>query len=125
MTVTLADDWRRQSDISWRVSTWELRRMATGGILFEDLSAEDRAKRGLGNDVLALRAKHVGEYGEHAAAKNAGFRKDDIVIAFDGDTTRLTDSQFMARALERKKGTKLPVTLLRGTKRMEMEIPMQ
>jgi thioredoxin-related protein len=125
LTVELADDWRRHSDISWRVSTWELRRMATGGILFEDLSAEERGARGLGNDVLALRAKHVGEYGEHAAAKNAGFRKDDIVIAFDGDTTRLTDSQFIAKALERKKGLKLPLTLLRGTKRMEMAIPMQ
>ena len=125
LTVKLAEDWRRRSDISFRVSTWELRRMATGGILFEDLSAEERTRRGLGNDVLALRAKHVGEYGEHAAARRAGFRRDDVVVALEGDTARLTESQFIARALQRKKGAKLPVTVLRGERRVEMGIPMQ
>jgi len=33
LTLSLANDWRRHSDISWRTSSWDLRRMATGGLV--------------------------------------------------------------------------------------------
>src|SRR5205814_2080094 len=35
VTITLAKDWRRHSDIAWRVTTWDLRRMASGGLVLE------------------------------------------------------------------------------------------
>jgi hypothetical protein len=35
LTLTLAGGWRRQDDLSWRASTWELRRAALGGLKLE------------------------------------------------------------------------------------------
>jgi hypothetical protein len=31
LTLHLNNDWRRHTDISWRTTTWDLRRMAAGG----------------------------------------------------------------------------------------------
>ena len=125
VTIALPDGWREQCDISFRATTWELRRMATGGLVLEDLSAEERRKHGLDDGALALRVKHVGEYDAHAAAKRAGFKKNDIVIAADDRSGRLTESQFIAAALEKRAGTSIPVTVLRGEDKVELKLPMQ
>jgi serine protease Do len=125
ITLTLPRGWRQQSDISFRATTWELRRMATGGLVLEDLPDAERKKRGLADDALALRVKHVGEYNEHAAAKRAGFKKNDIVINVGDRAGRMTESQFIAAALENRRGTSLPVTVLRGDDRVELKLPMQ
>jgi serine protease Do len=124
-TMSLPSGWRQKSDISFRATTWELRRMATGGLVLEDVSDADRRKHGLADDVLALRVKHVGEYNEHAAAKQAGFKKNDIVIAAADRTARMTEGQFIAAALDNRRGTKLAVTVLRGDDRVELQLPMQ
>ncbi len=127
LTLALDKGWRRGSDISWRVTTWDLRRMTTGGILLEDLPAEDRRKTGLADTALALRAKHVGEYGEHAVAKKAGFKKGDILIAFDGRTDHMTESELIAYVLQTAKpaGRQIPTTVLRGEQRLELKLPLQ
>ena len=36
----------------------------------------------------ALLAKHVGESGQHAAAKKAGFQKGDVIVAMAGSSAR-------------------------------------
>jgi hypothetical protein len=125
ITLSLPSGWRQKSDISFRATTWELRRMATGGLVLEDLPDAERRKHGLADDVLALRVKHVGEYNEHAAAKRAGFKKEDIVVAAADRTARMTESQFIAAALDNRRGTKLAVTVLRGGDRVELQLPMQ
>lgn len=124
--LPLAADWRHADDISWRPTSWELRRMATGGMKLDPVTAEERQALKLSDDALALRVKHVGQYGEHAAAKNAGFQKDDILISFDGSTKPLTETELFALGMNRyRAGDKVPAKVLRGGKEVELKLPMQ
>jgi serine protease Do len=127
LKIKLEPGWRSSySDISRRVGTWGMRAMATGGMLLKDLSDEDRAKRGLSKHQLALRAEHVGEYGEHAAAKKAGFKKEDVLLELDGISERLSESQLIGRLLEKHiPGEKLKATVLRGEQKLELLLPIQ
>lgn len=83
LTLTLAKGWRQLDDISWRATSWDMRRMTLGGLRLESLP-EDLRERKLPSDQLALLVKHVGQYNDHAVAKRAGFLKDDVLIAIDG-----------------------------------------
>jgi serine protease Do len=126
LELSLPAGWRAKGDISWRASSWDLRRMVTGGMLLEDLSDDERAKLGLDRTSMALRAKHVGQYGEHATAKNAGFLKDDVVLAIGGNSGRMTESALFARlTATTKPGDKLAVTVLREGKKVELTLPMR
>lgn len=126
LELTLDEHWRRSSAISWRPTTWDLRRMATGGMVVEELPAEKRKELSLDEGQMALHVRHVGQYGEHAVAKNAGFKAGDIVIAFDGHTSRMNETDLLAYVLqERMRGTRVPVTVLRDGKRRELELRMQ
>lgn len=126
LPLTLPSGWRRNGNISWRATSWDLRKMTTGGMRLDDLPPDARRAAGLGEDVLALRARHVGEYGAHAAAKNAGFLKGDILVEIDGSSRRLSESQMMAGLVNsRRPGDKIPVVVLRDDKRIRLELPMQ
>ena len=127
LKIQLKPGWRSTySDISRRVGTWPMRAMATGGMLLKDLSDEDRAKRGLSKQQLALRAEHVGEYGEHAAAKKAGFKKEDVLLELDGISERLTESQLIGRLLQKHSpGEKLKAAVLRGEQKLNLLLPIQ
>jgi hypothetical protein len=100
LTMVLKDGWRR-GNISWRPTTWDLRRLAFGGMMLGDLTDDQRRQGKLPLDRMALRAIHVGEYGEHALAKRAGLRTDDVVVAFDGKDQRMTESDLLAYVLLR------------------------
>jgi serine protease Do len=126
LTLTLPTGWRRQSDISRRVGTWPMRGMALGGLTLEDLDDAARAQRGLGANSLALFVKGVGMYGKNAAAKNAGFQKDDLIVGLGNLTTRVTEGQLIGHLLQQHKpGEKLKATVLRGGKRLELNLPQQ
>jgi predicted metalloprotease with PDZ domain len=126
LTLTLPSGWRKQDDISWRASSWGLRRMATGGLVLEALTDEQRREASLPEDSMALRVKHVGQYGAHAAAQRAGFRQGDIVVAFDGQTTLAREADLMAYALQqRRPGESVSVTVLRSGKEVTLKLPMQ
>ena len=126
LTLGLEPGWRTRTDISSRVGTWGLRGMATGGLVLEDLGEEERARRRLKPDQLALRVKYVGEYGKHGAGKKAGFLKEDILVAADGLTSRLTEAQLMDHCLNHHAaGDKVSVTVLRGEDRITLELPVQ
>ena len=80
----------------------------------------------LADDALGLRVKYVGEYGEHAVAKKAGFKKDDVLVSVDRQTSHLTESELFRFLLQNKMpGEKISVTVLRGSERMNLELPMQ
>src|SRR5438876_8257996 len=126
LELRLDKDWRRHCDIAWRATTWDLRRMAGGGLLLDEATAEERKLAKLPSDVLALRVNHVGEYGEHAVAKKAGFRKDDILVSVGGLTGRMTESELIGYLLRNNMpGDKIPVTVLRAGERVDLELPMQ
>ena len=126
LAFDLAADWRRRSDMAWRTTTWDLRRMASGGMVLQDSTAEERRVARLPEDTLALRVNYVGEYGDHAVAKRAGFKKDDILVSVDGQTRRLAESALFRYLLQNKMpGEKIPVTVLRDGERMNLELLMQ
>lgn len=126
LTLKLPTGWRRVSDISWRTTTWDLRRMASGGLVLETLPDEDRKSAGLDEGALALRVKYVGMYNEHAAAMRAGFQKGDILISYGEETSPLTESDFLAKGVQTKlTGDAVAVTVLRGGKRIELKMPIQ
>lgn len=116
-TITLPKGWRQWGDISWRVSTWGLRRMATGGLVIEEI--EDGGK-------TRLKVKHVGQYGAHAAAKNAGFQVGDVIVSFDGKSDFTRETDLITHALwQRKPGERVPVEVQRGTRTLKLMLPMQ
>jgi serine protease Do len=126
LELSLPAGWRETSDISKRVGTWPLRAMALGGLVLEDLSNEQRAARNLDTNGMGLLVKHVGQYGKHAAGKNAGFRKDDVIVELDGNKARLTESVVLGDLLQRHHaGERVKTTVLRDARRIELSVPMQ
>lgn len=124
--ITLEPGWRRNSDISWRVTSWDLRRMATGGLLLRDATAEEKSTANLSDEGLALFVEHVGQYGEHAVAKNAGFEKEDVIVRVDGKTEPMTESQlfgYLLRGFE--PADNVPMVVVRKGKRLNLTLPMQ
>jgi S1-C subfamily serine protease len=125
VTLSLPEGWRH-ADLSWRVTTWDLRRMALGGLRLDDLTDAERTEAGLPHDTLALRVRHAGEFGEHAVAKNAGVQKGDIIVAYDGQTGRLGESDLIAHALTRRRpGDLVQLTVLRGGSRRSVTFALQ
>jgi len=126
LTLTLDSGWRRHSDVSWRATTWDLRRMALGGLVLKSLPPDKRGETSLGESQLALAVGYVGEYGAHAAAKKAGFKKDDIIVSVDEQSAAMTEGELLAYLLQKKMiGARVPMTVLREGQRLEFELPMQ
>jgi len=126
LTSSLGPSWRAKSDISKRVGVWSMRGMVTGGLVLEDLPDDERVRRNLGKDDMALLVKYVGEFGKHAAAKKAGFLKEDVIVELDGASRRVTEGELIGRALNQYPvGEQVKATVLRGTERLALQLPMQ
>jgi len=124
--LDLPANWRAKSDISHRVGTWPLRGMATGGLVLEDLTDEQRSERGLSKEQLALLVRNVGQYGKNAAAKKAGFQKDDLIVEIDGRSDRMTEGELIGYLLKQHRPDEsVKTVLLRGTGRVAIGLPMQ
>ena len=124
--LTLPQGWRETADISKRSGTWSMRGMALGGLVLEEPTDEERAALGIAKDHMALRARGVGQYGKHAAAKNAGWQKGDIITELDGSSARVTEGMLIGRLVRsHKPGEKLKATVLRGDRKVELSLPIQ
>jgi S1-C subfamily serine protease len=124
--IDLPSGWRLKTDISGRVGTWDMRAMVLGGLLLENLPAEEHAKRNLPTDSMALFVKYAGEYGLHAAAKKAGFRKDDVIVSLEGNDQPTTESELIGRLLQTHvPGDKVKAVVLRGRERIDLWLPIQ
>jgi serine protease Do len=118
--LELPNDWRRRDDISWRVAAWQLARIGLGGMRLESVSEEERQKGGF------LKVKSVGMWGAHAAAKNAGFEKGDLLLAYDGQSSFSSESDLFAYVNEKlSAGKKVPVKVLREEKSLDLTLPIQ
>ena len=126
VNIDLPTDWRSKSDISKRVGTWQMRGMAIGGLVLEDLADEDRTERGLQKNEMALSVKYVGEYGSHAAAKKAGFQKGDVIVELDGKSNRMSEGELIGNVLQNHQpGEKLKAAVLRNKERLDLLMPVQ
>jgi S1-C subfamily serine protease len=103
-----------------------MRAMALGGLVVEDLADDARSGRALGKSEMALLVKSVGQYGKHAAGKNAGFRKDDIIVELDGNADRITESELVGKLLHAHSvGDRVKAVVLRGEQRVNLTLPIQ
>jgi serine protease Do len=126
LTLTLPAGWRKNTDTSGRAAAWSMRGMAAGGLNMVDLTDEERKARGLGTDGMALWVKGLGMYGPHAAAKKAGFQKEDVLIEVAGIRHRISESRLHGHLMqEHFKGEQVPVKVLRGGKTLDLLLPMQ
>ncbi len=126
LTMKLETGWRRADDITWRVSTWSLRRMVNGGMVLEAIDDEQRRELGIPTGKTALRAQHVGQYGEHAAAKRAGLVKGDIVTAMGGRDDLGSEQDWIRYAINTfKTGDQIELTYLRDGVQRTAKIPIQ
>lgn len=126
LVLELPPNWRRGSDISRRVGTWEMRAMALGGLLLEDLPDPERTRTGMGTSGMALRVKHAGEYGRHSVAKRAGVQKDDVLVGVDGLSHRMSESELIGHLLQaHRAGDTVRLAVQRGDQRLEILLGQQ
>ena len=130
LTLTLKPGWRKGSDISWRTTTGELRLVALGGMVLEDLSDAERQRNGIGETEMALRVKNIRRgdrrSGGQVNAQKAGIRRGDIVIAYGDRTDRLTESGIIGYVLQEQPQAKtLPIKLLRNGEQIEVELSLE
>ncbi len=91
-----------------------------------DLEDAARKERGLGMEEMALFVKGMGQFNKHATAKQAGFLKDDVLVAVNGFAGRATEGEMIGRLLQTTKiGETVDVMVLRGGERVALKLPMQ
>jgi hypothetical protein len=114
ITLELPQGWRQLDDISWRVSSWELRRMGLGGMFVKPLDDDARKELKLPAGAMAFKVQHTGQFPPHDVAKKAGVKNGDILIAFDGRTDLVRETDLLAYAVNQvPPGRAVPVKLLR------------
>ena len=124
--MRLPEDWRALNDLSWRPTSWDMRRMATGGMTLVPLDGDARRALGLAEDQMALRSDHVGIYGHHARAKKAGIRKQDIILSYDNQKDLMTESALLRYALQEKRpGDFVQIEYQRGEKKHTTRLRLQ
>jgi serine protease Do len=70
--------------------------------------------------------KYVGQYGDHAVAKRAGFRNGDIIVEVPGLRGRSSETDYLARILASKmRGDSVLIGVLRRGRRMELRLRLQ
>ncbi|MDA1014660.1 MAG: Trx7/PDZ domain-containing (seleno)protein [Planctomycetota bacterium] len=126
LTLNLEDGWRRSGDLSWRVTSWGLRRIATGGLLLETLPDAARRELRLARDTMALRVKHAGKYGPHGTAHRLGIKQGDIITEFDSRTNLKSEQDLHAYVVTSKKsGDRVSVNVRRGRQELNFKLPIQ
>ncbi|MFN7735233.1 MAG: Trx7/PDZ domain-containing (seleno)protein [Pirellula sp.] len=126
LTLELPAGWRTHSDISSRVGTWQMRAMALGGMHLKSLDDTKRKSLGLQSQELGLVVHGLGEYGEHAAAKRAGFHKGDVIVALEGIHAPIDESRLIGTLLlSHVTPTQLSATVLRNGERLNLQWPIQ
>lgn len=118
--IPLSGNWK-ESDIGWRASSWYGLRY---GLKTEQLNAADKQKRGIAADQLAIVVK--GMFGKGAPSlQKAGIKNGDIIVAVDGKTEPMNESQFLIDLrLRHGPSDAVRLTVLRGDQRVELTVPM-
>lgn len=124
--LTFEEDWRRAGDLSWRVTTWGLRRIGAGGMVMEKLAPSDRQEKGVPSDGMALLVKRVGQYGPHGLAKRTGFREGDIITSYDGKQDFRSEQDLLTYVVTQKRaGDRVDVTVVREGRKRTIRLPIQ
>ena len=99
--------------------------MATGGLRLENMTTDEVKMAGIEPGKMALRVKHVGQFGEHATAKKAGFQVNDVLVSVDGRDDLLRETDLFAYGVTKPKGQKMAVQVMRNGKKVSLQLPLQ
>ncbi len=127
LKMDLPNHWKARDDISWRASTWELRRWGLGGMYLESCEAWDRKLLGLTQASMALKIKHVGQYAPHNVAQQAGFKEGDILVSINGRHNFLRETDLLEYTLNQQRpGDLVKIEFFRDAKKesIEMRLPL-
>lgn len=118
--LSLGGDWKK-SDLAWRPSSWYGLR---AGLKVLPLTASERKSRGIAEGKMALAVKGI--FGKSAPVlQAAGLKNGDLIVAVDGDSADLTESDFLVHLrLDHGPQDKVKFTILRGSDRRELTIPL-
>jgi len=131
LNLTLTPGWRKNSNISWRTTTGELRLVALGGMTLEELSDVKRQQNGISETGMALSVENVSRRerrggGGQTNAQRAGIRRGDIITGFGEHTKRLTESGVIGYVLQKQAQAKsLPVKLQRNGEQIEVDLSLE
>ena len=118
-TITLSGSWK-ETDLSWRETSWALR----PGLQTVPLSPEQKQAGNVSAEALALRVKWIRS--EAAYVKEAGLREGDLIVAVDGKTAAMNESQFLAYVrLNHPSGETVRLTLQRGSQTEDVLLPVK
>jgi len=118
-TITLSGSWK-ETDLSWRESSWALR----PGLQTVPLSPEQKQTGNISADALALRVKWI--LPKAAYVKEAGLREGDLIVAVDGKTAAMNESQWLAYVrLNHRPGDTVRLTLRRGSQTEDVLLPVK
>src|SRR5262249_26097437 len=124
--LTLPRGWRQADNLSWRVSTWALRRSVLGGMLLKTMTAEERKQAGVKETGMALRVDWGGSgSGPHRAAARAGGQKGDIIVSYDGRHFDRETDVIVATLRNHQPGDMVEVTVQRNGKKNTLKLPVQ
>jgi serine protease Do len=116
LSLALAKDWRRGTDLSWRHSSFILRMR----FRCDDLADAERATLGIAADALALKVRGADPKGE---AARQGLKAGDVIVQVDDRKGRMTETDFLAYLnQECKRGEKVVIQVLEGKKRRRHEL---
>jgi hypothetical protein len=121
--VTLKKGWK-ESDFSWRGSMWSVSpRLRTWT---PEVNDEQRRRLGLAEGQAALEVRWINrEQPGGRAAYDSGLREGDIVVAVDGEPVQMSHPQFSRHIkLNYKVGDKLPLTVIRGGRRLTIDVEL-
>ncbi len=118
-TLALSGDWRH-SDLSWRRAI----RVLHYGLFFDALTADAKTKRGIAAGDLALAVKFLVPQRADPIIK-AGLKVGDVILAVEGKTDLIPGTEvFVNLHLAHGPGETFKVTILRGTEKQELTLPM-
>ena len=110
---SLAANWRRKGDTTWRTGHWILRRSMLGGMK-------------LAADKSGLRVEHVGNWGPFGVAKRSGVRKHDLIVSIDGHNDLKRESDVFDYINESKRpGQTVRLVLKRGGRQVQAAYKIQ
>jgi hypothetical protein len=127
LPLPLKKGWRRQGDIEWRRSSQQIC-FNILGFRCTPLDAGERVRLGIAPEALALQVIRFPPGGAKAANQAAQrvLKQGDVIVAVDGLKEDWSEGDLLIHVSQGKKaGARVPVTVLRAGKPVQLQIPLQ